>query len=77
MHLFYLLKSGGVAPLRCGAVMPIWELWGCNGCTAALILELLTGGKFCCRYFGADCYTVASFLLYAAGRWILLKWILI
>jgi hypothetical protein len=21
MHLFYLLKSGGVAPLRCGAVI--------------------------------------------------------
>ena len=46
-------------------------------CTAALILELLTGGKFCCRYFGADCCTVACFLLFAAGRWILLKWILI
>ena len=46
-------------------------------CTVALILELLPVGKYCCRYLGADCCTVACYLLYFAGRWILLKWILI
>lgn len=57
--------------LRCGAVICFGVWFEMVVCTAALILELLPGGKFYCRYFGADCCTVACYLLYAAGRWIL------